>query len=75
MLITKKDKRNLQDLSDLKNLRSQEQNKNLRLQQMKEATNRLISNETSQYRSIGLKDDANRSAVKISKRRESNERE
>jgi hypothetical protein len=71
----------------LKNSRSQEENEtvqecDLRLQQMKEAT-KLISNKTSQDRSIRLKDAAkiinetsqdrlkdaaNRSAAKISKK-------
>jgi hypothetical protein len=42
------------------------QERGLRLHQMKEATKCLISNETSQKRSIRLEDAANRSAFKIS---------
>jgi hypothetical protein len=50
------------ELRDLKKL----QERDLRLQQMKETTKRLISNETSQDRSIKFKDAANRFAPKIS---------
>jgi hypothetical protein len=69
MLIARKNKRNLRGSKKFKKLRGNE--RDLRLQQMKEAMKRLISNKLSQDRSIRLKDAANRSATKTL---ESNER-
>jgi hypothetical protein len=72
MLIAKKGKQNFRDdrvvrLEKLKKSRGQRkalktvQERDLRLKQIKEATKWLISNETSQYRSIDrMKDAANR---------------